>query len=388
MILGVPLLRTQNSRMSTYAAGMFKAALFVIVAGVARHYQFVNTALASLLILASPAVATSVVGLAYDAPDGCPTQQEFVTAVAGRGANFDGAKESKRTMVVSIHKQDDGFAGAFQVRDDQGETNKREVHGASCGEVAEALAVVTAIALRPAGEAPPAKSALDATKPKTGEPASTPSELRLRGSTRVFPPRSESVPVGAGNLRFDLQRSVTAYAGASVGMIGSMLMPRYDLSLVGASFITTPEGEQRISGLVVQTRVSGLGPATYRSADTTTDIGGASFGFNICQSPLYDTRGWVVLFCGEYGGGFVNLLTKDADGKQIQSKNVGFGAVNFGAEVQYNLGSVFHIGAKVGGGFSFGQFSAERADGSQIFGSSSAGLSWSAYGLLGAGVHF
>jgi hypothetical protein len=68
----------------------------------------------------------------------------------------------------------------------------------------------------------------------------------------------------------------------------------------------------------------------------------------------------------------VNLLTKGADGKQIQSRNVGFGAVTFGTEVQYNLGSVFHIGAEVGGGFSCGQFSAERADGSRIFGSSSA----------------
>ena len=359
----------------------------MIAAGVARHYQLVNTALASLLILASPAVTTSVVGLAYNAPEGCPTQQEFATAVAGRGANFDGARGSKRTMVVSIHEQDDGFAGAFQVRDDQGETNKREVHGASCGEVTEALAVVTAIALRPAGEAPLAKSALDAATPKTGEPAPTPPELRLRGSTRYFPPRSESVPVGARNLRFDLQRSVTAYAGATVGMISSIVMPRYDLSFVVAHFITTPEGEQRISGPVVQARVSGLGPATYRSADTTTDIGGFSFGFDLCQSPLYDTRGWVVLFCGEYGGGFVNLLTKGADGKQIQSKNVGFGAVTLGAEVQYNFGSVFHVGAKVGGGFSFGQFSTERADGSQIFGTSSA-LSWSAYGLLGAGVHF
>jgi hypothetical protein len=270
---------------------LFKAALFVIAAGVARHYQLVNTALASLLILASPAVTTSVVGLAYDAPEACPTQQEFATAVAGRGANFDGARGSKRTMVVSIHEQDDGFAGAFQVRDDQGETNKREVHGASCGEVAEALAVVTAIALCPAGEAPLAKSALDAATPKTGEPAPTPPELRLRGSTRYFPPRSESVPVGAGNLRFDLQRSVTAYAGATVGMISSIVMPRYDLSFVVAHFITTPEGEQRISGPVVQARVSGLGPATYRSADTTTDIGGFSFGFDLCQSPLYDTRG-------------------------------------------------------------------------------------------------
>jgi hypothetical protein len=216
-----------------------------------------------------------------------------------------------------------------------------------------------------------------------------PTDLRLRGRTMFFPPRSESVPVGAGTLRFDLQRSVTAYAGATVGTIPSVVMPRYDLSLVVAHFITTPEGAQRISGLVVQVRISGMGPGTYRSADTTTDIAGASFGLNICQSPLYDTRGWVVLFCGEYGGGFMNLLTKGADGKQIQSKNVGFGSVNLGTEVQYNFSSAFHVGAKLGGGGAFGQLAAERTDGSRIFGSSS-GASWSAYayGMLGAGVHF
>jgi hypothetical protein len=355
---------------------------------VARHYQFVNTALASLLIFASPAPATTAVALAYEAPAGCPTQQEFLTAVAARGSSFDDVGRAKRTMMVSIHQQNDGFAGAFQVRDDQATTDKREVRGTSCGEVVDALAVVAAIALRPAGEAPPAPSAPEAAPAKASEPAPTPPELRLRGRTSFFPSRSESVPVGAGTLRFDLQRSFTAYAGATVGMIPSVFMPRYDLSLVVANFVTTPEGVQRISGLVVQARISGLGKATYRSTDTTTDIGGASFGFDLCQSPLYDTRGWVVLFCGEYGGGIMNLLTKGADGKQIQSKDVGFGAVNFGAEAQYNFGSVFHIGAKLGGGFSFGKLSAERADGSRLFGSSSAGLSWSAYALLGAGVHF
>jgi hypothetical protein len=360
----------------------------VIGAGVARHYQFVNTALASLLIFASPAPATTAVALAYEAPAGCPTQQEFVTAVAARGSSFDDVGRVKRTMMVSIHQQDDGFAGAFQVRDDQAATDKREVHGASCAEVVDAIAVVTAIALRPAENAAPAPAAPKADPAAASEPAPTPPELRLRGRTRFYPSRSESAPVGAGTLRFDLQRSFTAYAGATVGMIPSVLMPRYDLSAVIAHFITTPEGAQRISGPVVQARLSGLGPATYRSTDTTTDIFGLSFGFALCQSPLYDTRGWVVLFCSEYGGGLMNLLTKGADGKQIQSKNVGFGSVNLGAEVQYNFGSLFHIGAKVGGGFSFGQFSAERADGSQIFGSSSAGLSWSASALLGAGVHF
>ena len=307
-----------------------------------------------------------------------------MTAVATRGANFDGAGAVKRTMMVSIHQQDDGFAGAFQVRDDRAATDKREVHGASCGEVVDALAVVTAIALHPAEEAAPAPPASFG---KASEPAPTPPERCLRGRTRWFPPRSESVPVSAGTLRFDLQRSFTTYAGATMGTVPSVVIPRYDLSANMAHFITTPEGAQRISGPVWQARISGLGPATYRSTDTTTDIAGMSFGFGVCQSPLYDTRGWVVLFCGEYGGGFMNLLTKGADGKQIQSKNVGFGTVNLGAEVQYNLGSAFHVGAKVGGGFSFGQFSAERADGSRIFGSSS-GLSWSAYVLLGAGVHF
>ena len=113
-------------------------------------------------------------------------------------------------------------------------------------------------------------------------------------------------------------------------------------------------------------------------------MAGLSFAMGLCQSPIYDTRGLVLLFCGEYGGGFMNLVTKGADGAQIQSKNAGFGTVSFGAEAQYNLGSIFQVGAKVGGGFNVGQFTAERADGSRIFGSST----WSAYTLLGIGLHF
>jgi hypothetical protein len=303
-------------------------------------------------------------------------------------------------MVVSINKGGNGFVGAFRVRDDRDATNKREVRGASCAEVADALAVVTAIALHADAGAGGGGDAPSPAVPSNPEPPPAPAERspspaapaarpalvddRLRGSTRIFPPRTESVMVRAGTLRFDLQRSATVYAGAAVGMIPSMVLPRADLSLLAAHFVTTPEGEPRISGLVLRLRLGVLGPGTYHSPDTKTDVSALSFGIDLCQSPLYDTKGLVLLFCGGYGGGVMMLNTKSLDGSSIQSKNTGFGEATLSAEAQYYLGAGFHIGARVGGGFAVGQVTAERADGSRIFASSP----WSVYAMLGVGFRF
>jgi hypothetical protein len=353
--------------------------------------------LIAVLALSSSALAGNPVRLAYEAPEACPAQPAFVAAVAARGGDFAGAQStgSRRVMVVAIRKEEHGFAGAFQVRDDETASNKREVHGQSCGDVVDALAVVTAIALRSesadvAADAAPganvtpraAPPAVPAARAET--PVGAPPEERLRGSTRALPPRTEKVQVGAGTLRFDVQRSYTLSVGAAVGLVPSVVLPRYDLSMVLANFVTTPEGAQRIAGPVVQVRLSGFGPATYRSANTTTDLSGISFGFGLCQSPHYDTRGLVLLFCGEYGGGLMRLVSRGADGSQIQAKNAGYGTVTFGADLQYNIGAIFNVAAKVGGGFNVGDVTAERADGSQIFKSSLL----SAYGLLGVGLHF
>ncbi|HZL21342.1 MAG TPA: hypothetical protein VFG23_26650 [Polyangia bacterium] len=294
-------------------------------------------------------------------------------------------------MVVEINKSEGGFSGAFQVRDEQSASNRREVHGPTCAEVADAMAVVTAIALRPEvaeAEASTVDSA-SPVSPATASHAAAPSAQRpvverLRGNTEMLPARTENVEVEAGTLRFDLERSVTFYAGAGVGLVPSVVLPRYEISSTTAHFVTTPDGAQKIVGLVFQLHVSVFGPATYRSPDTTTDLVGMSFGMGLCQAPIYDTRALVLLFCGQYGGGFMNLVTKGADGSQLQSKNAGFGTVSFDTEIQYNLGSIFHVGAKIGGGLNVGQVTAERADGSRIFGSST----WAAYALLGIGLQF
>jgi hypothetical protein len=373
-------------------------------AGLAKVARFAPFAQLALLTLSSPARAQPATGLAYEAPAGCPTRLEFFAAVSARGGEFDRADGSgggDRVVVVSVRKGDHGFGGTVHVRSGQHATDKREVNGPSCNEVVDALAVVTAIELHAttqdlapvvaasAADKPASTPPYPSAVPRPGSPeptaAAPPSpDKRLRGSTRIFPPRRESVVVRAGTLRFDLQQSATVYAGAAVGLIPSVLVPRYDLSGVVANFVTTPEGAQRIAGLVFNLRLSALGRATYRSADTTTDAAGFSFGLDICQSPIYDTTGFVLLLCGEYGGGWMALSTKGLDGIETQSKRVGFGTATLGGELQYNLSSIFQVGIKVGGVLGIGQITAERVDGSRIFASSP----WSAYVLLGVGVHF
>lgn len=348
---------------------------------------------ASAVLGASPASAKSDVGLAYEAPDGCPTQPEFVAAVATRGAAFVGAATDRahRIMVVAIRAEDGGFAGALQVRDDQTATNKREVHGPTCGEVADALAVVTAIALRPADTAatqatPPAPAPVQPSPPalpKAAPPAAAGDE-RLRGSTMVYHHEHEDVDVGPGKISFDLARTLTFYGGATSGAAPSLLMPRFDLSMDGANFVTTPNGSQRILGLMFRYRASFLGPATYRATDTSTRLTGFVAAIGVCATPHYDSAGFVLLFCAEYGIGATWLRTTAADGTEIQSKREGIGLVDLDAEARYNVGSLFHVGLKVGWDAPLAGWSAERADGSRIFGSSNN----AGYLLLGIGFRF
>ena len=74
--------------------------------------------------------------------------------------------------------------------------------------------------------------------------------------------------------------------------------------------MTTPEGTARIHGPVLGLHVDYLGNGTYTSADTKTVANGVAFGFDVCQAPVYDTRGLTLLVCAEFGGGLLGLKTQ------------------------------------------------------------------------------
>src|SRR4029077_9671995 len=86
---------------------------------------------------------------AYEVPPDCPNEQAFVSAVAARGSLPRRDDHDARRFEISITQRESGFAGTLRVHSAQNESAVREVTGASCAEVFNALAVVAAIALQP-----------------------------------------------------------------------------------------------------------------------------------------------------------------------------------------------------------------------------------------------
>ena len=342
----------------------------------------------ALLALPPTAFAASATGLSFEAPAECGGESEFVSAVESRGGRFAVVQSSRPAMAVSIHKTEAGFVGTFRVQGAAERSVPREVRGSSCGEVIDALAVVTAIALHPESErepsatpAQPASEVGQTPRPETSLHGLT--EKQFKGSSAWA---GDSVQMQAGSLRFDPKLAWTFYYGATLGPVPSATVPSLGLSFHLADFVTTPDGHQRIVGPILWGRLGLSAPpgASYRAPGTTTGISSQSMALGVCWSPLYDTRGLVLLGCFESGLMLIALETKATDGSKIQSKNGGFGTAGPLIDVEYNLGSWLHLGAKFGANAIMGKVSAERADGSEIFHS----RSWSLVGALGVGAHF
>ena len=334
---------------------------------------------------AGPPDAASAVRLAYHVPAECPSEAEFVAAVSARGSHFDGpaAQGVARGMDVAIRKDGDGFAGSFKVRDNEVPSGPRDIHAATCADVMDGLAVVTAIALRGNAEGTPPRST-DSTAREPAPPA-TPSKAsgskRLRKIGDVF---TNDIQVNAGTLAFKSVLTLTASGGAVVGVIPSLVLPRYDLNLFRGNFVTTPSGQTYLVGPILRARVSWLGERTYRSNGFSTNAQGFSFGMSGCRAAVYDTRGAVVLGCLEYAGGVMTLDTRNAEGTRTQLKTVGLGTVGAGIQSQYNFGAYFHVDLNLGLDVSLSKLTAERPDGSEIFHSQP----FSGYAVAGIGVQF
>jgi hypothetical protein len=377
----------------------------VIVATLDHHDSFVKRAIVSclpvlcgfgLVFRIGSARAADPVQLGYVAPEGCPSEAGFRAAVTERGGHFDDASSpgSVRGLRVSIDRDEHGFRGSLQSSSAESSSAVRDVHGTTCQEVVDALAVVSALALRGEGQSQPAVAAEPTPAPA---PPVTPTpplddDHRLRASSSV---RNERMQVSAGTLSFEKVRAVSTLAGGELGLLPGKLVPRLDLSIDGASFVTTPSGKSYLDGVVPRLRLSYLGQATQifhgsGGNDASATMEGFSFGMALCWSPTYDTRGFVALVCFEYGAGVLQVRSKDTSAvggelfSETRTKTTGFGTAGVGFEGRYNLGSLFHVALKLGADGLVNSVSAERSDGSQIFHSSGI----VGYGMLGLGLHF
>jgi hypothetical protein len=256
------------------------------------------------------------------------------------------------------------------VRGAAGTSDAREVRADDCAQVVNGLAVVTAIAL---GDVRPTQVALGAEPQQDAGPGASrlpappsapPEDDHLRSMNLNG---IDSIQVSAGTVGINRAMTITATGGLAVGMVPSVTLPRYDIGVSRANFVTPPDGRHFLVGNVVRAHVSWFGDGTYNTADTSTRISGFSFGLDLCMAPVYDRRGLVVLACFEYAGGVMTLDTRDSATGVTRSKMTGLGTLGPNAELQYNLGAHFVLDLKATFDGSVSPLSAERADGSRIF---------------------
>jgi hypothetical protein len=320
--------------------------------------------------------------LEYEAPPGCPTPAEFRSAVEARGGRWDDPAAGDRGLVVSIRSEAEGFSGALQTERSAISSEARHVHGATCAEVVDALAVVTALALRP--ESTAAREPVGRTAPAPHAPAAAPAHEAAAPSRAALHYGGASRQVTAGTLRFDAATGVTAFGGVALGVVPGAPMPRFDVAVSRASFVTLPSGESYLTGILWRARLSLLGDVSYRASDSTTEVGGQSLGISPCYAALFDPHGLALLFCAELSVGILGAETRDLSGAKLQSDKSAFGTIGLGSEAFYNLGSHFQLALKLGADASVAPLNVKRSDGSTIFRSS-----WlSGYGMLGLGGHW
>jgi hypothetical protein len=88
-----------------------------------------------------------VVRIEYRAPDGCPSEQQFLDEVSRRAARSRLARpgEIARTFMVTVSTNESGSSARLEITDS--DRPIREVHAKNCAEAAHAIALVTALAM-------------------------------------------------------------------------------------------------------------------------------------------------------------------------------------------------------------------------------------------------
>jgi hypothetical protein len=328
--------------------------------------------------------------LDYRAAAGCPADAEFVAAVRARGGNVDVAGDPTEELEVVIERTNDGYRGSVRVRSTDQSSEARDVRSPACDEVADGLAIVTALASQtgslpetatvPATTSARAPAAIEAKAPPASVATKPAASTRLHTAGQFH---DETLTVSSGELRIRNDTAVSLTGGALFGMTPQVI-PRVDLTFARTNFITTPDGAGHIIGGILRTRWTVLTPTEYRKGDWSARFYAMKASIGACSKLAYDLAGFVLLFCGEIGAGVSKVTTKDPAGRTTKDELVGLGSAAFEFDARYNFGRYFHAGLMVGAEGWLAQIKAVDSDGSEIFHANA----FDGYAMAGVGMHF
>jgi len=360
----------------------------------ARRARWHLLSAASLVAIAATPRAraqTAVAQVSYQAADGCPTEAEFVSAVRARGGAMQTAADAASSIHVTITVDSKGgFEGSLRT----GASAARKVHGGTCLEVMNALAIVAVGAIASdsttaAAPAPdPSSDPLSDPSPAV-VPEAPASKSVASGVPPIEPPRMFTIPprdvtVGSGTMEFDRDISITGLAGVVTGFIPGLFMPTFDITVTRTNLVTTPEGTGYRLTPSMRLHLGLLADGTYRSNRGSVTLGGETVGIDSCAALSYDRRGLVFFACAEFAGGLLGYKVTDPNGVKGPLKVGGIGTVGVGLDAIYNLTRHFHLEARFGGGVILGSVSPENSSGQEIFKSSTFTMN----AMIGAGGHF
>lgn len=179
---------------------------------------------------------SQALALDYDADATCPDQATFSALVLEKLA-ANGVEESNGTrpqIAAHIHAASSGFVGQLALRRSDGSSYDREVTGASCAEVANALAFVLALALGAQDRTTPSvESAAPAVAAPPAAPPPVPAlvPLAVTASASAPPPPVTERP-SLWRLGASAQFGERAGLGApTLALVGSALLEAHRIAV-------------------------------------------------------------------------------------------------------------------------------------------------------------
>ena len=223
--------------------------------------------LSALICVTSPSRADGpALSLEYDADASCPDQDAFSALVLEKLA-ANGVEESsgaRPQIAAHIHAAGAGFVGQLELRRSDASNYDREVTGASCEEVANALAFVLALALSAKDASAPSEAPAPSETPAPPAVVEPPSPV-----PSASPPPIPSPPAPPPKLAAPARRSRWRLAvGEQVGERSGLGAPTF----VGAAFLEARRVAVSPFGFTFRAGFASAQTSTHPDLNGTTEF--------------------------------------------------------------------------------------------------------------------